>query len=68
MSWHQSGGNSATLSRNQTCVKRQEMQVSCVRLTARVMEPKDRLQHITDAVDGVGYGPLSILKTRGSSR
>jgi len=65
MSWHDLGGNFVRLSRCWTWsgVGRLEMQVSGVCSPARVMECGDRQQYTTDAVDGIGYGLLSMLKT-----
>jgi len=65
MSWQQSGGTFVNLSRNRTwtCVKRQEMQVNAVRPTAHVIRREDSQQHTNKAVDRIGYGLLSMLKT-----
>jgi len=72
MSWQQFGGNLVRLSRTKTVIwtrtKKRELQVSSVRPPARVIEYEDRQHHTTDAVDRVGYEPLSILKMRVSNR
>jgi len=70
MSWHDVGGNAVRSSRSRTWsgVRRQEMQVNAVRPTARVVRREDSQHHTTDAVDGIGYGLLSMLNTRVSNR